>query len=131
MNPHALPPVRDPAHLAFVRSLPCSWCGRSLHTEASHHGPHGTGTKASDHRAIPLCGTTFNRNGCHADFHAGRHPLPRWLFETWAEWQAVRVLCLRLAAMHRDTAVPCRRDEPLEPWQVIEVLSARVLAVRS
>lgn len=48
-------PVRDPAFLAFLRTKPCDFCGTTVAVHAHHFGSHGTGTKCSDHEAIPLC----------------------------------------------------------------------------
>lgn len=50
--------VRDKAHLAFVRSLPCCapGCGRQAPSEAHHDTQmRGMGQKSSDDRAVPLC----------------------------------------------------------------------------
>ncbi len=63
-------PGRSPEYLAFVRKHPCNNCGWSAGPcEASHHGAHGTGTKASDYDAISLCPTSIGREGCHAYYH--------------------------------------------------------------
>lgn len=48
-------PVRNPAYLRWIRSLPCSVCRSRWHIEAAHTGPHGLGQKSSDLSAIPLC----------------------------------------------------------------------------
>lgn len=48
-------PVRDPAHLAFIRTLPCSVCPRDRTIEAAHVGRHGMSQKSSDRETIPLC----------------------------------------------------------------------------
>jgi hypothetical protein len=48
-------PVRNPAYLRWIRSLPCSICRTRWHIEAAHTGPHGMGQKSSDLSAIPLC----------------------------------------------------------------------------
>lgn len=48
-------PVRNPAYLRWIRSLPCSVCRTRWHVEAAHTGPHGLGQKSSDLSAIPLC----------------------------------------------------------------------------
>lgn len=48
-------PVRDPGFLAFLRTLPCEFCGTTIGVQVSHFGEHGMGTKASDHEAVPLC----------------------------------------------------------------------------
>ena len=48
-------PVRNPAYLRWIRSLPCLVCRTRWHIEAAHTGPHGMGQKSSDLSAIPLC----------------------------------------------------------------------------
>ena len=48
-------PVRQPAYLRWIRSLPCSVCGTNRTVEAAHTGPHGVSQKSSDRSAIPLC----------------------------------------------------------------------------
>lgn len=50
--------VRNPAYMAFVRSLPCALltthqCAGPIH--AHHAGMRGFGQKASDDTCIPLC----------------------------------------------------------------------------
>ena len=57
-------PLRDPDYLRFIRRLPCVACGKTWWIEAAHTGPHGLGQKASDYRAIPLCGGAL---GCHKE----------------------------------------------------------------
>jgi hypothetical protein len=62
---------RSSSHLTWLRTLPCAWCGHAGASEASHHGRRGTGIKASDLDAIPLC------FWCHRDHHGlrfGRRP---------------------------------------------------------
>lgn len=48
-------PVRDPKHLAFIRSLPCVVCFRTRGIEAAHVGRRGMAQKCSDRETIPLC----------------------------------------------------------------------------
>lgn len=48
-------PVRNPAYLRWIRSLPCVVCRTRGQIEASHTGPHGMGQKSSDLSVIPLC----------------------------------------------------------------------------
>ncbi len=56
---------RSTSHLAFVRSMPCAWCGAKGRTEASHHGIHGMSIKSPDYRAIPLCVECHKHHGDH------------------------------------------------------------------
>lgn len=63
------PPERDLNYLNFIRSIGwCLACGRQCQrwsgrprAQAAHIGPHGTGQKASDYKAVPLC------QECHAE----------------------------------------------------------------
>ncbi|HEV3332007.1 MAG TPA: hypothetical protein VG096_13540 [Bryobacteraceae bacterium] len=48
-------PVRNPAYLQWIRTLPCSVCQTTRQIEAAHTGPHGISQKSSDLSAIPLC----------------------------------------------------------------------------
>ena len=48
-------PVRNPAYLQWIRTLPCAVCRVTRGVEAAHTGPHGLGQKSSDLSAIPLC----------------------------------------------------------------------------
>ncbi len=57
-------PAKDPAYLAFIRSMPCIICllrsgGDCAHqetrTEAAHVGYRGLRQKCSDRETIPLC----------------------------------------------------------------------------
>lgn len=66
------PRIKSEAHLAFVRTLPCTWCGDDTSTEAAHvrfgddraaKRPTGKGEKPHDRWAIPLCGK------CHREQH--------------------------------------------------------------
>jgi hypothetical protein len=49
-------PIRNPAYLRWIRSLPCLVCRTTRAVEAAHTGPHGLSQKSSDLSAIPLCG---------------------------------------------------------------------------
>jgi hypothetical protein len=87
-------PGRDPAYLAFLRTQPCCVCGTEERTQAAHQGKHGTGTKASDYGALPLCGTGPSldgvgmREGCHQMQHrAGMLKTVLALSPGW--WQQV------------------------------------------
>lgn len=57
---------RDGEYLSFVRSLPCSVCSRPSPSHAHHHplpGHSSVGSKTSDYRTMPLCGS------CHSAVH--------------------------------------------------------------
>lgn len=61
-------PWRSKAYLRYIRQQDVCVCCGLMPTpddpmEASHHGPHGMGSKADDSRAIPL------RRSCHAYYH--------------------------------------------------------------
>lgn len=49
------PPLRDPAYLAFVRTLPCAVCGAPPPSEPSHFGSRGMSQKTDDSRVVPSC----------------------------------------------------------------------------
>lgn len=85
-----------PAHLAYLRTLPCLACGDNTSTEAAHirmgceeieKRPTGLGEKPDDIYAVPLCGR------CHREQHEiGENAfwdrkawtssvyIPQWLF---------------------------------------------------
>lgn len=65
-------PVKDPSHLAYVRTLPCVVPGcKNRKIEAMHTGGRGLSQKSSDKRAIPGC----------ADHHHVYHKIGRRRFE--------------------------------------------------
>ena len=63
-------PVRNPAYLRWIRSLPCVVCRTTRAVEAAHTGPHGLSQKSSDLSAIPLCGR-HHRTGDHSYHRLG------------------------------------------------------------
>lgn len=86
-------PHRDAEHLAFVRTLACAWCSAPAPSDAHHMGGHrGTGTKASDYRAIPLC------RACHGRYHATAKigAMTPTLTREWGDTTIIAVLSLRL-----------------------------------
>lgn len=97
-------PARDPAYLAWVRSLPCLLAGLGCEgaVEAHHAGRRGLGQKCPDREAVPLC----RRH--HRDLTDGQIPFARrearrawerWAIEqTQARWE-------RLAAPSREPRV--------------------------
>ena len=61
--------MKNRHYLNFVRSLPCAIC-EATPVQAHHEigsKTRGTGIKANDFRAIPLCVK------CHYELHAGGH----------------------------------------------------------
>lgn len=86
--------VRDEAHLAFVRTLPCCapGCDRVDASEAHHETTErGMGQKADDRRAMPMC------RKHHRAFHDGREPFDGWTKprrRAWQDEQVTRVLGL-------------------------------------
>lgn len=54
--------LRSSRYLTYIRSQPCCECFKPAE-HAHHHGRRGTGQKASDTFAVPLCVS------CHAEFH--------------------------------------------------------------
>jgi len=74
-------PLRDPAYLAWIRTLECLLCRhyhitQSWPTEAAHSGPHGVSQKAADDQALPLC------RHCHQSGPGSYHAIGRKFFET-------------------------------------------------
>ena len=65
--------LEDPAHIKRVKNLPCCVCGSQPPNEAHHirDGSVGTGAKAGDHEAIPLCVEHHRTGGFQIAFHAG------------------------------------------------------------
>ena len=66
--------VREPAWLAWIRTLPCAWTGEPPPSEASHHGRRGTGVKASDLDCLPLAPWVHRWH--HGPRFGNRPPLP-------------------------------------------------------
>jgi hypothetical protein len=80
-TPRRAAAVRDPAYLAFVRTLPCAApvaCRRP--SQAHHAGLRGLGQRASDDTAVPLCAQH------HADWHAAAGPFRGWDRAARAAW---------------------------------------------
>ena len=69
----------DKQYLAFVRTLPCSHCGKGAEPHHIIGIKMGVmGSKASDIHTMPLCTL------CHADVHKSPKDWPqiRWMIET-------------------------------------------------
>jgi len=81
---------KDPARLAWIRSLPCVCCFPDLwryqmnnviqtsSTEAAHVGERGISQKCPDEETIPLCGFEHHREGKFSAHKLGK------LF--WTHW---------------------------------------------
>lgn len=76
------PRVKDEAHLAFVRTLPCIVCGDNTSTEAAHirggdprilKRQAGMGEKSDDVFTLPLCN----------EHHAMQHRMNEAKFWLW------------------------------------------------
>lgn len=82
---------RDPAWLAFIRSLPCCMCLKMPPSEAHHSLAHkpGMSMKATDHETMPLCGPwPF---GCHYDLHHLQGRFKGWTKQQRKSWERVKV----------------------------------------
>ena len=64
---------KNPAYLAFIRTLPCEVCG-AYPVEAAHvgAGPRGFSAKCPDNETIPLC-ARHHRTGKDAHHVLGRN----------------------------------------------------------
>jgi hypothetical protein len=76
-----LAPLRDPAYLAWIRTLPCVVClageiSQHSPTEAAHVGERGLRQKCSDRHTVPLCGE-HHREGPYAQHRIGAR---FWMF---------------------------------------------------
>lgn len=61
-----------PKYLEWIRKQPCAMCGYNYSKSQAHHlkgefHMSGTGMKAPDFLAMPLCAS------CHANIHAAKH----------------------------------------------------------
>ena len=54
---------RDPKYLAWIRTLPCLFCGKPGPSQAHHTATGGMSLKGSDFSCVPLCGD------CHSIMH--------------------------------------------------------------
>jgi hypothetical protein len=88
-------PLRSRSHLALVRDLPCAYCSAPPPSDPHHYGPHGTGTKTSDYRVVPLCRVDHDR------FHATRTIGVMTVEQTdaWLHEQIIRVLIARVSEL--------------------------------
>ena len=55
--------ARDAHYLRWLKTFPCVSCGTSTWIDPAHFGPHGTGQKASDYDALPLCRKCHGEQG--------------------------------------------------------------------
>ncbi|HET6788024.1 MAG TPA: hypothetical protein VFH49_08695 [Aquabacterium sp.] len=94
-------PVRSPAYLRAVASLPCCACEREGASQAAHiNRGKGMGLKAPDNHTFPLCATVGGKQGCHelydqyklGDKHASAEMGQAWVKNTyWTLKRAGRV----------------------------------------
>ena len=100
-----------PAHLAFIRTLPCVACGKPAPSECAHvrmGTGGGMGYKPADRYCLPLCGPM----GCHAR----QHQIGETAF--WAELGVDAVdITVRLWAVTGDADQGLRTVE--RAWQAI------------
>jgi hypothetical protein len=85
-------PVRSPAYLRAVASLPCCNCDRDGASQAAHlNRGKGMAIKASDNHTFPLCATVGGKQGCHemydqyklGDKHASAEMGQAWAQQTY------------------------------------------------
>lgn len=86
-------PVRSPAYLRAVASLPCCACEREGASQAAHiNRGKGTSLKAPDNHTFPLCATVGGKQGCHelydqyklGDKHASAEMGQAWAAKTYS-----------------------------------------------
>lgn len=75
------PRLIDPNFLAFIRTKPCTCCGRHPPSEAAHIriGLFARGMKPHDKHAVPLCAW------CHRDGPEAQHKMNETEF--WEMWE--------------------------------------------
>lgn len=79
--------MRDEKHLAAVRARPCCLCGCPGPSDPHHFGARGTGIKADDLFAVPLC------RACHDEWHATARSRGRSRAQVMAEfWREAALL---------------------------------------
>jgi hypothetical protein len=107
-------PERNPAYLAFIRSLQCVCCSGGVLrnrldweiTEAAHVGPRGFGQKCSDRETIPLC-PGHHRLNKDSHHNTQRH---FWMIHELDRDELIADLDKRFAADHQDSEDDGRHD---------------------
>ena len=96
--------MRDKAHLAFLRGLPCAMCLAPPPSDAHHSTSHprGLGLKSGDEYAFPLCHT------CHMEFHDKKGRFYRWGKEERKMWERI------MADLYRGKHEPWPPKEPTD-----------------
>src|ERR1035437_5052624 len=80
-------PPRDPAYLAWIRTLPCIACDIEGRSEAAHTGSDGgMSMKASDYSCVPLC------SGCHTQAPESYHRVGKRAFERGHDFCFARIV---------------------------------------
>lgn len=108
-KPKRPPGYENPAYLKFVRTLYCCapWCGKKA--EVAHHPRKngGTGLRAPDTDAIPLC---HNHHTGDDGWHQSNGFARNWPKEFRQEWEARRVAETQEAYVrhvHRKAGLEC------------------------
>lgn len=81
--------LESDAYLEYVRTLACVGCGAPARNDPHHmigEGFGGTGTKAGDDMAFPLCRL------CHNELH---HNVDRWELENGPQWKHVALTLMQ------------------------------------
>jgi hypothetical protein len=108
------PRIRDEPYLKFIRSLPCTACGRSGPSQAAHirfsdfasgSTNPGVGCKPDDSKAVPLCAN------CHTDGPGAQHRSGERRFWTRVGKDPFEI-AERLYGLFRATAGPFYWDAP-------------------
>ena len=106
-------PERSAAYRAFLRKQRCISCSAAPEFEpiqVAHTGPHGTGIKASDFDAVPLC------HKCHVSANDSYHALGEgaWLKRHGFKLEQIRAaLRKRFELSKTPVAVKVTRYDPI------------------
>lgn len=98
----------DRAYQAWLRTRPCSRCGKSPPSIVHHHTQRrGKGQRAHDHDGMPLC------TPCHVGLHGSCGTFKHWPRAQLRQWQDEQ--CTHHRAQYRPNEEPeCETTE--EPF---------------
>ena len=91
-------PYRNPAYLAFIRTLNCCECQYPAHLgniEAHHVITGGMSTKGPDNLTVPLCSVAAR--GCHSKADKSKssvakyQPIAEAIFKAWSTRTGTRL----------------------------------------